>query len=119
MAIVIASDVPLLRSLINMAIQDAGFNVIAEVGSIPELKEICRGKEVAIVILDLHLGDGEFLRTIEDILEIDSEISIIAVTDWLENEAERALAIGVRAVLQKPFSIYDLIDMMRKVYPVF
>ncbi len=118
MAIIIASDVPLLRSLINMAIQDAGFHVIAEVGTTEELIEICKVKEIAIIILDLHLGDGEFLRTIEDILEIDSEISIIAVTDWLENEADQALSIGVRAVLQKPFSIYDMIDTMRKVYPV-
>ena len=65
MGVAIASDVPLLRSLIQMAIQDAGFNVIGEVGSISDLLDFCEENEVAIAILDLHLGEGEFLHTIE------------------------------------------------------
>lgn len=117
MGVIIASDVPLLRSLIQMAIQDAGYSVIGEVGSIPDLLEFCKENEVAIAILDLHLGEGEFLHTIEKILDVDSEIAILAVTDWVDMEGDRALAAGARAVLHKPFSIYDLIDMIRKVYP--
>ncbi|MHA1637211.1 MAG: response regulator [Candidatus Thorarchaeota archaeon] len=118
MGVIIASDVPLLRSLILMAIQDAGFSVIGEVGTIPKLLEFCRENEVAIAILDLHLGEGEFLQTIEKVLDVDSEIAILAVTDWVDIEVQRALSAGARAVLQKPFSIYDLIDMIRKIYPV-
>ena len=118
MGVAIASDVPLLRSLIQMAIQDAGFNVIGEVGTTSDLLDFCENNEVAIAILDLHLGEGEFLYTIERILDVDSEIAILAVTDWVDMEGERALSAGARAVLKKPFSIYDLVDMIRKVYPM-
>ena len=82
MGVAIASDVPLLRSLIQMAIQDAGFNVIGEVGTTSDLLDFCEKNEVAIAILDLHLGEGEFLYTIERILDVDSEIAILT-KKWL------------------------------------
>lgn len=118
LAVVIAGDIPFLRVLLKMAIEDAGHAVIAEVTNTAELLDICIKKQPDIVLLDLDLSSTENIRVVEDLLDIDPGISIIAMTDLADGESDRMLASGARAFLQKPFSMYDLIDLIRKVAPM-
>ncbi len=118
MKVVIAGDVPLLRSLVRMAVEEAGYLVIGEPESPEELLAICSSTKISIIVLDLLLPDDERMRLIEKILDIDSDTSIIAVADIVEGFGDQALVAGARAFLQKPFSMYDLLDMMKKVEPI-
>ncbi len=118
MTVIIAGDVPLLRSLVRMAIEEAGYKVIAEPDNVDELLAICSSRKVRIVLLDLAISDTERMRTIEKILDIDSYISIIAISDFVNEDGEQVLFAGARGLLQKPFSMFDLIDMIKKVEPV-
>lgn len=115
--VIIGGDVPFLRVLLKMAIEDAGFTVIDEVTSRAELLDACIKKDPDIVLLDLELSDDENIRLVEDLLDIDPSVSIIAISDLVEGYTETILAAGARAYLQKPFSMYDLIDLIRKVAP--
>ncbi|MHA2209580.1 MAG: response regulator, partial [Candidatus Thorarchaeota archaeon] len=100
-----------------MAIEDAGFTVIDEVTSRVELLASCIKMKPDIVVLDLELSDDENIRLVEDLLDIDPSLSIIAISDLVEGYTETILAAGARAYLQKPFSMYDLIDLIKKVAP--
>jgi DNA-binding NarL/FixJ family response regulator len=100
-----------------MAIEDAGFAVIDEVTNRADLLYSCIKKKPDVVVLDLELTDDENIRLVEDLLDIDPSISIIAISDLVEGYTETILAAGARAYLQKPFSMYDLIDLIRKVAP--
>ncbi|MFW9966578.1 MAG: response regulator [Candidatus Thorarchaeota archaeon] len=115
--VIIGGDVPFLRVLLKMAIEDAGFSVIDEVTNRADLLLSCIKKKPDIVLLDLELSDEESIRVVEDLLDIDPSISIIAISDLVEGYIETILAAGARAHLQKPFSMYDLIDLIRKVAP--
>lgn len=117
LGVIIAGDVPFLRVLLKMAIEDAGFEVIDEVTNRTELLYSCLKKKPDVVVLDLELADDENIRLVEDILDIDTSISIIAISDLVEGYSETILAAGARAYLQKPFSMYDLIELIRKVAP--
>ena len=114
---IIAGDVPFLRVLLKMAIEDAGFTVINEVTNQTDLLVACLKKNPDVVILDLELADEDNIRLVEDLLDIDSSVSIIAISDLVEGYTETILAAGARAYLQKPFSMYDLIELIRKVAP--
>jgi len=115
--VIIGGDVPFLRVLLKMAIEDAGFSVIDEVTTRADLFDSCIKKKPDIVILDLELSNEENIRVVEDLLDIDPSISIIAISDLVEGYTETILAAGARAYLQKPFSMYDLVDLIRKVVP--
>ena len=118
LTVVIAGDVPLLRSLVRLAIEEAGYKVMAEPDNLEDLLAICTSHQVRIVLLDLAISDTERMRAIEKILDIDSYISIIAISDFVNDDSEQVLFAGARGLLQKPFSMFDLIDMIKKVEPV-
>ncbi|MFX1471852.1 MAG: response regulator [Promethearchaeota archaeon] len=115
--VIIAGDVPFLRVLLKMAIEDAGFIVIEEATNQTDLLVSCLKKNPDVVILDLELADEDNIRLVEDLLDIDSSVSIIAISDLVEGYTETILAAGARAYLQKPFSMYDLVELIRKVAP--
>ena len=117
LGVIIGGDVPFLRVLLKMAIEDAGFSVVDEVTNQTELLVSCLKKRPDVVVLDLELADDENIRLVEDLLDIDPSLSIIAISDLVEGYTETILAAGARAYLQKPFSMYDLIELIRKVAP--
>jgi DNA-binding NarL/FixJ family response regulator len=115
--ILVAGDVPLLRSLLRMALEDAGFERLAEVTSPEELLAYCASTPPRLIVLDLDIPEVESVRLIEDILDVVPMTGIIAVSDMIGGYSEKALSAGAIGFLQKPFSIYDLVDMLRKVMP--
>ncbi|TFG09486.1 response regulator [Candidatus Thorarchaeota archaeon] len=116
--VVIAGEIPFLRSLLKIAIEDEGFQVVGEASSGDELLEKCNEKTPANVILDLDLSEEEGLRLIESILDINSTITVIALSEPGRGLGETAFAAGARAILQKPFTTFDLVDTLRKVAPL-
>ena len=119
MRVVIACEAPLLGALLRLSIEDAGFEVIREVSQSTELL-IAVGQYIPdIVILDLELPEVESIKLIESILDLDSTLAIVTVSNSEEDLGEMVFAAGASAFLRKPFSMYDLIDIVRKVAPVY
>ena len=117
--IVVAGEVPLLRVLLKMALEDAGFDVSGEAESAENLLIMCQGANPAVVLIDFTMHRTEIVRLIEDILDIDPKVAIIVISEPFEGVGETVLAAGARGYLQKPFSMYDMTDLVRKVRPVF
>ena len=117
--IIVAGEVPLLRVLLKMALEDAGFNVIGEAQDTENLLIQCEGNKPAVVIIDFDMDQVEIVRLIEGLLDIDPIVSIVVISDVGEGQTEMVLAAGARAFLQKPFSMYDMTDIVRKVKPVY
>ncbi len=118
-SIVVAGDVSFLRSLVRIALEDDGMRVLAECSSGIELLDLVRTHHPDVVVMDISLDEHEMVRLIESILDIDSGTSIVVITEGRFGENERLLAAGARAYIMKPFSMYDLTDIVRKVAPVF
>lgn len=102
-----------------MAIQEAGFIISGEASNPSDLLHSCRNEMPKIVIIDFQIPENQGIRLIEDLLDIDPSVAIIVIIESMTGYGEKVLVSGARAFLQKPFSMYDLIDMMRKVTPVF
>lgn len=114
-----AGEIPLLRVLLKMALEDAGFDVIGEADDIESLLLISQSNNPAVVIIDFNIEQSDLVRLIEDLLDIDPVIAIVIISDPIDGVGETVLSAGARAFLQKPFSMYDMTDTVRKVKPIY
>lgn len=119
MKVIIACDTPLLGALLRLSIEDAGFKVITEVSQSTELLVAVSQLVPDIVILDLDLPEVKSIQLIESILDLDSTLAIVTVSNSEDDLGEMVFAAGARAFLRKPFSMYDLIGIVKKVAPVY
>ena len=117
--VIIAGEVPLLRVLLKMALEDSGFDVIAEAENAENLVIECKGSSPSVVIIDFSMEQNAIVRLIENLLDIDPVVAIVVISDLADSQTETVLAVGARAFLQKPFSMHDLTDIVRKVKPVY
>jgi DNA-binding NarL/FixJ family response regulator len=102
-----------------MALEDSGLDVIGEAEDGEQLLIMCEGESPAVVLIDLSIEQQDMVRLIEDLLDIDPVVAIIVISDIEDGQSESVLAAGARAFIQKPFSMYDMTDIVRKVKPVF
>ena len=102
-----------------MALEDGGFNVIGEADDAQTLLVMSQCKNPAVVLIDFNMDQTELVRVIESILDIDPVIAIVVISDPIDGIGETVLAAGARAFLQKPFSMYDMTDTVRKVKPIY
>ncbi|NHI88543.1 MAG: DNA-binding response regulator [Candidatus Thorarchaeota archaeon] len=117
--VIVAGEIPLLRVLLKMALEDSGFNVVGEADDAQSLLILSQSLKPAVVLIDFNIEQSGLVRLIEDILDVDPVISIVVISDPIEGVGETVLAVGARAFLQKPFSMYDMTETVRKVKPVF
>ncbi|MFW9806483.1 MAG: response regulator, partial [Candidatus Thorarchaeota archaeon] len=117
--VIVAGEIPLLRVLLKMALEDGGFEVIGEAGDAQSLLILSQCKNPSVILIDFNLEQSELVRLIEDILDIDPVIAIVVISDPVDGIGETVLSVGARAYLQKPFSMYDMTDTVRKVRPIY
>jgi DNA-binding NarL/FixJ family response regulator len=117
--VLVAGEVPLLRVLLKMALEDGGFDVIGEVDNPQDLLVMCQSQKPSVVLVDFTIDLTEIVRIIESLLDIDPVIAVVVISDPITGQGETVLAAGARAFLQKPFSMYDMTDTVRKVKPVY
>ncbi|MHA1965891.1 MAG: response regulator [Candidatus Thorarchaeota archaeon] len=115
----VAGEVPLLRVLLKMALEDGGFEVIGEAEDAQSLLVQSQCKNPAVVLIDFNMDPTDLVRLIEDLLDIDPVIAIVVISDPIDGVGETVLSVGARAFLQKPFSMYDMTDTVRKVKPIY
>ena len=118
MSLVLANDVPFLSGLMRLAVADSGFEVVGEANLKTELIELCELKRPDVVIIDMQLPEKEMIHLIEKILDYDVTMAIIVIAEAGAGLGEKLMASGAMAYLQKPYTTYDLLDMIRKVAPI-
>ena len=102
-----------------MALEDGGFDVIGEADDAQSLLVMSQSKNPAVVLIDFNMEQSKLVRLIEDILDIDPIIAVVVISDPIDGIGEMVLSAGARAFLQKPFSMYDMTDTVKKVKPVY
>lgn len=102
-----------------MALEDSGFDVIGEAEDRESLLIACQGSSPSVVLIDFSIEQEALVRLIEDLLDIDPVVAIVVISDLVEGQSETVLAAGARAFLQKPFSMFDMTDIVRKVKPIY
>lgn len=105
--ILLVDDEPMLLSLMETILQDAGYTNISLTTDSPTAMSMFRNQSPDLVLLDLHMPqqDGyEILQTVRSLVPVNAFLPIIVLTGDVTPEARRrALALGATDFLIKPF----------------
>ncbi len=113
--VLVIEDDPQLRAVVETLLQDEGYEVtVAESGE--KAIEIARaGASFDLIIADIRMPGIDGLDTLEQIGGFDPGAQSLVMTGYAsEEDPIRALHIGVKAYLKKPFSLDDFLAKVRE-----
>ncbi len=115
--ILLVDDHPIVRSGFRQLLElEAGWKVVAEVGSARELAATLLVVECDVLVLDLNLPDGDGMVMIRQLLAQRPQLAIVVMT--MHDGAlyvQEALAAGARGYVSKRAAPDELINAIRTV----
>ncbi len=77
--------------------------------------ELLREKKPDLVIMDIRMPEKSGIEGLQEIREIDANVSIIMLTGYGDLEtAQKAIRFGANDYLQKPFDVNEIQEIIRK-----
>jgi pilus assembly protein CpaE len=116
--VLIADDLPETRENVRKLLQfEQDMEVTGHAGSSGEALELARQQRPDIVLMDINMPDVDGITASQRITKAVPETQIIIMS--VQSEADyvrRAMLVGARDFLMKPFSGDELVTAVRQVY---
>lgn len=114
--IVIVDDSSFSIALIRDVLEENGFKVVGEAGSLEEMKKVIKETKPSLVTMDMTLPGTDGLECTRAIHEIDDSIKVIVVSSMMDDEiVKEAKKNKVSAYIQKPVDADELITAINRV----
>jgi len=115
--VLIVEDSKAIRSLIRVALEEAGGFFVVDVGNGFEALRTLPSRPFDLIITDINMPDINGLELIGFVKSNDTyrDIPLIIVTtEKTEEDKKRGMALGAAAYIVKPFKKEDLVTTVRK-----
>ncbi len=113
--VLVVDDSSLTRAAMVAALEAYDHRVIAEGKDGNEAVTLYKEKKPDVVLLDLAMPNKDGLEAIKEILEFDPKANIVAVSALYDRTMQkRAVELGARAYIVKPFELSELVAVMSK-----
>jgi DNA-binding NtrC family response regulator len=109
--VLVVDDAPAMRLLCRVNLELEGYRVL-EAGTLAAARALIESEPVAVVLLDLHVGNERGDALLAELRLREPRIPVAVVTGSAELDADER-RIEADAVLAKPFTIDALIDTVR------
>jgi signal transduction histidine kinase len=114
-ALLVIDDDDTIRAVTMLTLEGAGFLVYTAENGDHGLKILRHHREnIVAVLLDLNMPNQNGEHTLGQLLQVDSDLRVIACSGCEESEARRRLG-DIAGFIQKPFSAEELIQGVRRV----
>jgi len=112
--VLVVDDEPLIRWSIAETLGAAGHQVAEARDAASALKALAGAREPDVVLLDFRLPDSNDLGLLARIREIAPAATVIMMTAFgTPDVTTEALKLGASRVLNKPFNMQDLEEIVR------
>lgn len=112
-SVFIIDDNEMMRSMLRLAIREAGMAAVGEAGSIQSAQLRCPRAAPDIILLDLGLPDGSGLELLSELKQQLPKAYIVVVSGHNDqNIVHDAVARGAMGFILKPFSIGGITDTL-------
>jgi two-component system chemotaxis response regulator CheY len=112
----VCDDDSLTRQLVSRLLDDAGYEILAELDTAVGVVEVARLSKPSVIVLDLSLPGISGVAAVPELRKA-SPVSRIIVCTSFDNLGEEARLAGVHAVVSKSelLSLVDIIDGLARV----
>ncbi len=117
MKVLVVDDSPIIRKLIRSILEKKSdeFEIVGEARNGKEAIELVKSLSPDIIALDITMPVMGGLDAAEEIKKIAKDSKILLITSFIDEEgAKKANEMGIRHILQKPFSPSSLIETLEK-----
>ena len=112
--VLVVDDDPAIRLLCRVNLELAGYRV-HEAETLAEARDAMAADEVALILLDLHVGTGDGRAFLRELRDEGNAVPVTLFTGSAEvDEQHRRLADGV---LPKPFDLEELSATVDRLAP--
>ena len=94
--------------------REAEIELVAQAGTLGEARRVLAERELDVVILDLHLPDGDGNDLIGEIREAHPRVSVVVLSLFPE-QAEEAGGAGADVVLGKDAVFEEVVGTIRRI----
>jgi CheY-like chemotaxis protein len=116
--VLVVDDEPLIRWSVSETLAGFGLDVAQAGDAASALRHVTRPQAFDVILLDVRLPDMRDLSLLATLRQLHPNASIILMTAFGSDEiVERAIALGAKAVLNKPFELGTLVDAVYRVVP--
>ena len=116
MKLLIVDDSSIIRKAIQKYIKDFGLEIVGEAGDGVEALEIFKETRPDLVTLDITMPEMDGLTCLEEILKIDKSAKVVIISALSSQDvALKALKMGAKSYVNKPFSEEKLLDAIKPV----
>lgn len=118
--LLIVDDSPLFRTYLKKLLASQYALEMIEINTARELQSYLNNidiREIALVLIDLHLPDGNGLEVIEKIRmnPATSDLAVIVVSSYIDkNTALQVIRTGAQDLVVKPFEAEELLERLDK-----
>ena len=109
--VLVVDDEPAIRMLCRINLELEGFRVL-EAGSLGDARRVLEQEPVAVLLVDVHVGDGDGRDLVRELVGRDDAPRIALLTGTYElSPDERA---GADALIEKPFTLVELLSTVQR-----
>lgn len=113
--VLVVDDQKGVRCLLEELFKKEGYEVNVAVDGRDSIEKV-KANTPDIVLMDMKMPNMNGLEASEEIIKYDRNIPIIMMTAYGEMEiVQKALEVGVKKYITKPFDIIDLRNLVREV----
>ncbi|WP_172256033.1 response regulator [Saccharibacillus deserti] len=114
--VVIVDDSPFSIAVIRNILEENGFEVVGEAGSLEEVKEVVAATQPALVTMDMTLPGTDGLECTRAVHAINPNIKVIVISSMMDDEIlKQAKENHVSGYIQKPVDADELLGEIQRV----
>ena len=114
--VVVVDDSSFSIAFIREILEQNGFEVVGEAGTLEEVKEVVLEKRPSLVTMDMTLPGTDGLECTRAIHDIDRNIRVIVISSMKDDEIVKAAKDNrVSAYIQKPVDSEELIMAVNRI----
>jgi excisionase family DNA binding protein len=111
--ILVVDDEPVVGKLFERSLNPSGYHVTTTLSSIEALA-LVGNWQFDLIFLDLIMPELDGAELFRRIKQIDKRIPVVIITGYPDSEVMgRAMEYGPFTVLKKPFSVDDILDVVK------
>jgi CheY-like chemotaxis protein len=113
--VLVVDDEPIILDLAEQFLQRHGYRVITATNG-DEALRIYREHAIDLVILDIGLPGMDGLNCLKALIAVNRRVKVVISSGYSsDGDAEEALKLGAVSFLPKPYTVYELLRMTKRV----